>query len=35
MLDEFWPDALDRLKRVVEREHPKKRDDPKRGARGS
>jgi DNA-binding transcriptional ArsR family regulator len=35
MLDEFWPDALDRLKRVVEREHPKKRDDPKRGAQGS
>ena len=29
MLDEFWPDALQRLKRVVEREHPK------RGARGS
>ena len=23
MLDEFWPDALDRLKRAVEREHPK------------
>jgi DNA-binding transcriptional ArsR family regulator len=29
MLDEFWPDALQRLKRVVEREHPK------RGASGS
>ena len=29
MLDEFWPDALDRLKRVVERDHPK------RGAKGS
>jgi DNA-binding transcriptional ArsR family regulator len=35
MLDEFWPDALDRLKRVVEREPQKKRDDPKRGAQGS
>ena len=23
LLDEFWPDALQRLKRVVEREHPK------------
>ncbi len=23
MLDEFWPDALERLKRVVERDHPK------------
>jgi DNA-binding transcriptional ArsR family regulator len=29
MLDEFWPDALDRLKRVVERDHPK------RGAKGT
>ena len=29
MLDEFWPDPLDRLKRVVEREHPRK------GAKGS
>jgi DNA-binding transcriptional ArsR family regulator len=24
VLDEFWPDALERLKRVVERDHPKK-----------
>src|SRR5580704_5879862 len=24
MLDEFWPDALQRLKRVVEREHPQR-----------
>ena len=24
LLDEFWPDALERLKRVVERDHPKK-----------
>jgi len=24
MLEEFWPDALERLKRVVERDHPKK-----------
>jgi DNA-binding transcriptional ArsR family regulator len=24
MLDEFWPDALARLKRAVEREHPTK-----------
>ena len=22
LLDEFWPDALDRLKRAVERDHP-------------
>jgi DNA-binding transcriptional ArsR family regulator len=29
LLDEFWPDALGRLKRAVERDHPK---DPKRGA---
>jgi len=29
MLDEFWPDALQRLKRVVERDHPR------RGAKGS
>ncbi len=29
LLDEFWPDALERLKRAVERDHPK------RGARGS
>lgn len=29
MLDEFWPDALDRLDRVVERDHPKK------GAKGT
>ena len=35
MLDEFWPDALDRLKRVVERDHPKKRDQPTKGAKGS
>jgi DNA-binding transcriptional ArsR family regulator len=25
MLDEFWPDALARLKRAVERDHPTKR----------
>jgi DNA-binding transcriptional ArsR family regulator len=25
LLDEFWPDALERLKRVVERDHPKKK----------
>jgi DNA-binding transcriptional ArsR family regulator len=25
LLDEFWPDALDRLKRAVERDHPRKR----------
>jgi DNA-binding transcriptional ArsR family regulator len=25
LLDEFWPDALKRLKRVVERDHPKKK----------
>ena len=24
MLDEFWPDALQRLKRAVERDHPKR-----------
>jgi DNA-binding transcriptional ArsR family regulator len=24
LLDEFWPDALDRLKRAVERDHPRK-----------
>jgi DNA-binding transcriptional ArsR family regulator len=24
LLDEFWPDALERLKRVVERDHPKR-----------
>jgi DNA-binding transcriptional ArsR family regulator len=24
MLDEFWPDALEHLKRAVERDHPKK-----------
>lgn len=24
LLAEFWPDALERLKRVVERDHPKK-----------
>jgi len=24
LLDEFWPDALDRLKRAVERDHPKR-----------
>jgi hypothetical protein len=35
VLDEFWPDALDRLKRAVERDHPKKRDQPKKGAQGS
>ena len=29
VLDEFWPDALQRLKRAVERDHPK------RGAKGS
>jgi DNA-binding transcriptional ArsR family regulator len=29
MLDEFWPDALQRLKRAIEREHPKS------GAKGS
>jgi DNA-binding transcriptional ArsR family regulator len=29
LLDEFWPEALERLKRVVERDHPKK------GAKGS
>jgi DNA-binding transcriptional ArsR family regulator len=29
MLDEFWPEALDRLKRAVERDHPQK------GAKGS
>jgi DNA-binding transcriptional ArsR family regulator len=29
MLDEFWPDALQRLKRVVERDHAN------RGAQGS
>ena len=25
LLDEFWPDALQRLKRVVERDNPKKK----------
>jgi hypothetical protein len=25
LLDEFWPEALERLKRVVERDHPKKK----------
>jgi len=25
LLDEFWPDALERLKRAVERDHPKER----------
>ena len=25
LLDEFWPDALDRLKRAVEHDHPRKR----------
>jgi DNA-binding transcriptional ArsR family regulator len=24
LLDEFWPDALERLKRAVERDHPKR-----------
>jgi DNA-binding transcriptional ArsR family regulator len=24
LLDEFWPEALQKLKRVVERDHPKK-----------
>jgi DNA-binding transcriptional ArsR family regulator len=24
LLDEFWPDALNRLKRAVERDHPRK-----------
>ena len=25
LLDEFWPDALERLKRAVERDHPKEK----------
>jgi DNA-binding transcriptional ArsR family regulator len=25
LLDEFWPEALERLKRVVERDHPNKK----------
>jgi len=25
LLEEFWPDALQRLKRAVERDHPKKK----------
>jgi DNA-binding transcriptional ArsR family regulator len=25
LLEEFWPDALQRLKRAVERDHPRKR----------
>jgi DNA-binding transcriptional ArsR family regulator len=29
LLDEFWPDALERLKGAVERDHPRKR--PKKG----
>ena len=33
LLDEFWPDALGRLKRAVERDHPRKRDHPRRGAK--
>jgi DNA-binding transcriptional ArsR family regulator len=33
LLDEFWPDALERLKQAVERDHPKKRDHPNRGAK--
>ncbi len=27
LLDEFWPDALERLKHAVERDHPRRRDD--------
>jgi DNA-binding transcriptional ArsR family regulator len=30
LLGEFWPDALERLKRAVERDHPRKK-----GAKGS
>ena len=29
LLDEFWPDALERLKRVVEREHPEQKQKAK------
>jgi hypothetical protein len=33
MLDEFWPEALQRLKRAVERDHSKSHR-PERGAEG-
>ncbi len=28
VLDEFWPDALGRLKQAVEADHPRRGDDP-------
>jgi DNA-binding transcriptional ArsR family regulator len=31
LLDELWPDALDRLKRAVEHDHPRTPDHPRRG----
>ena len=31
LLDEFWPDALERLKGVVERDHPRK--SPRKGTK--
>ena len=31
LLDEFWPEALDSLKRVVERDHPRTPDRPRKG----
>jgi DNA-binding transcriptional ArsR family regulator len=30
LLDEFWPDALDSLKRAVESDHPRSPDHPER-----
>jgi hypothetical protein len=31
LLDEFWPDALDSLKRAVERDHPRTPGHPRKG----
>jgi DNA-binding transcriptional ArsR family regulator len=31
LLDEFWPDAFDRLKRAVEHDHPRTPDHPRKG----
>jgi len=33
LLDEFWPDALERLKHAVERDHPRKR--PRKQTKGA
>jgi DNA-binding transcriptional ArsR family regulator len=31
LLDEFWPEALDRLKRAVEHDHPRTPNRPRKG----